>query len=225
MAAPASVTYRFNGFRVDPARRLLFAPDGEPIPLRLKVFDVLLYLVEHPGELVAKEVLLESVWPHVVVEENNLNQAISTLRQVFGETRDQHRFIVTEPGRGYRFVAKVVVMPDASDGASGASPTRDQAGDDALVATPHKTRRARRLGLVVGAVALVVSAVVYALASGSIGERPAPAIGAAIRISPVTTYTGNEFGPAVSPDGSRVAFMWNACTSMSHQSDPACRFG
>ena len=111
MTVSAPVVYRFNGFRVDPARRLMFGADGQPIPLKPKVFDTLLYLVERPGELVAKEALIEAVWPHVVVEENNLNKAISTLRAVFGETRDEHRFIVTEPGRGYRFVARVETAP------------------------------------------------------------------------------------------------------------------
>ena len=112
MAMSAQVVYRFNGFRLDPVRRLLFGADGQPIPLKPKVFDTLLYLVERPGELVNKEALIEAVWPHVVVEENNLNKAISTLRQVFGETRDEHRFIVTEPGRGYRFVASVDAVPE-----------------------------------------------------------------------------------------------------------------
>ena len=111
MTSSAQLAYRFNGFRVDPVRRLLFGADGEPIPLKPKVFDTLLYLVERPGELVDKQALLEAVWPHVVVEENNLNKAISTLRHVFGETRDEHRFIVTEPGRGYRFVASVEAVP------------------------------------------------------------------------------------------------------------------
>ena len=121
MAVSAQVVYRFNGFRVDPARRLMFGADGAPIPLKPKVFDTLLYLVERPGELVAKEALLEAVWPHVVVEENNLNKTISTLRAVFGETRDEHRFIVTEPGRGYRFVARVETVPTVT---SEAPPTR-----------------------------------------------------------------------------------------------------
>ena len=107
MTSSAQLAYRFNGFRVDPVRRLLFGADGEPIPLKPKVFDTLLYLVERAGELVDKQELLEAMWPRVVVEENNLNKTISTLRRVFGETRDEHRFIVTEPGRGYRFVATV----------------------------------------------------------------------------------------------------------------------
>jgi DNA-binding winged helix-turn-helix (wHTH) protein/dienelactone hydrolase len=111
------VTYRFNGFEVDPLRRVLFGPDGQPIPLKPRVFDTLIYLIEHRGELLEKQVLLDAIWPHVIVEENNLNQAISTLRRVFGETRGEHRFIVTEPGRGYRFVARVEVVPLESPGA------------------------------------------------------------------------------------------------------------
>ncbi|HET7607392.1 MAG TPA: transcriptional regulator, partial [Gammaproteobacteria bacterium] len=109
------VTYRFNGFRIDPIRRILFGPDERSIPLKPRVFDTLLYLVEHRGQLLGKHVLLDAIWPHVVVEENNLNQAISTLRRVFGETRDEHRFIVTEPGRGYRFVARVETVPAETD--------------------------------------------------------------------------------------------------------------
>src|SRR5262245_50651893 len=114
MTPSGQMGYRFNGFRVDPARRLLFGADGQPIPLKPKVFDVLLYLVERAGELVDKRALLEAVWPHVVVEENNLNKAISTLRQAFGESRDEHRFIVTEPGRGFRFVASVETVTAAA---------------------------------------------------------------------------------------------------------------
>ena len=50
---------------------------------------------------------MEAVWPDSIVEENNLAQAISKLRQVFGETPASHNYIVTVPGRGYRFVAQV----------------------------------------------------------------------------------------------------------------------
>ena len=68
------VTYRFSGFSADPVRRLLFGPDGEPIALKPRVFDTLLYLIEHRGELLQKQALLDAIWPHVVVEENNLNK-------------------------------------------------------------------------------------------------------------------------------------------------------
>ena len=108
-------TYEFEGFRLDAQRRILSRADGEAIPLAPKVFDTLLYLVERPGQLLDKRELLEAIWPHVVVEENNLNQAISALRRVLGETPGAHRFIVTEPGRGYRLVASVRAISPSAD--------------------------------------------------------------------------------------------------------------
>ena len=108
-------TYAFEGFRLDAQHRVLSRANGEPIPLAPKVFDTLLYLVERPGQLISKRELLEVIWPHVVVEENNLNQVVSALRRVLGETPAAHRFIVTEPGRGYRLVASVRTIPASPD--------------------------------------------------------------------------------------------------------------
>jgi DNA-binding winged helix-turn-helix (wHTH) protein len=105
--------YEFGGYRLDPLRRVLLGRDGSPVRLKPKAFDTLLYLVEHAGEAIDKSALLAGVWPNVVVEENNLNKNVSELRRVFGETPGEHRFIVTEPGRGYRFVADV--RPTALD--------------------------------------------------------------------------------------------------------------
>jgi DNA-binding winged helix-turn-helix (wHTH) protein len=103
-------TYVFDGFRVDAQHRVLSRADGEVIPVPPKTFDTLLYLVEHPGQLLDKRTLLDAIWPNVIVEENNLNQAVSALRRVLGENPAEHRFIVTEPGRGYRFVATVTEL-------------------------------------------------------------------------------------------------------------------
>src|SRR5918993_4584097 len=108
-------TYAFEGFRLDAQHRVLSRANGEPIPLAPKVFDTLLYFVERPGQLIAKRELLDAIWPHVVVEENNLNQVISGLRRVLGETAGEHRFIVTAPGHGYRFVAEVRVGSEADE--------------------------------------------------------------------------------------------------------------
>lgn len=77
------------------------------VPLTPRVFETLLYLVEHHDTVLDKERLMEAVWPDSIVEENNLTQNISTLRRVFGETPGSHHYIVTVPGRGYRFVADV----------------------------------------------------------------------------------------------------------------------
>src|SRR4249920_2877361 len=104
----AKIQYEFNNFRLDPQQRLLLSgKEGRPIPVAPKVFDTLLYFVERRGELLDKTTLMKAIWPNIVVEENSLNQNISALRRVLGESPGEHRFIVTEPGRGYRFVADV----------------------------------------------------------------------------------------------------------------------
>jgi TolB-like protein len=102
------VVYEIGEFQVDAQRRLLFlGGEPRPLPLASKAFDTLLYLIEHRDRLLDKDTLLAAIWPDVVVGENNLNQVITSLRRVLGERRDEHRFIVTVPGRGYRFVADV----------------------------------------------------------------------------------------------------------------------
>jgi DNA-binding winged helix-turn-helix (wHTH) protein/Tol biopolymer transport system component len=101
--------YVFEGFRLDAQRRVLSGPDGQPISLTPRVFDALLYFVERPGQLLTKDHLLENLWQNVVVEEHNLNKTVSELRRLLGEKPGEHKFIVTKPGRGYRFVADVSI--------------------------------------------------------------------------------------------------------------------
>ncbi len=113
--------YEFSGFCIDIQKRLLSAGgDGRLVPLSPKVFETLLYFVERRGELLDKATLMKAVWPNVIVEENSLNQNISVIRRALGETPGQHKFIVTEPGRGYRFVAdvRVVAAPSSNAGAA-----------------------------------------------------------------------------------------------------------
>lgn len=107
MAEPQVQVYEFGDFRVDTAKRLLLKRDGEPVALTAKAFDALLYLLEHRAVELKKEELMKAIWPGRVVEENNLNQIISTLRRVLGEAKGENRYIVTVPGRGYRFVAEL----------------------------------------------------------------------------------------------------------------------
>jgi DNA-binding winged helix-turn-helix (wHTH) protein/tetratricopeptide (TPR) repeat protein len=82
--------------------------EGRAVALTPKVFDTLLYMLGRAGETFSKEELMQAVWPDTIVEENNLNQNISTLRRLLGEKRGENRYIATIPGRGYRFTAPVV---------------------------------------------------------------------------------------------------------------------
>ncbi|MDQ3131195.1 MAG: winged helix-turn-helix domain-containing protein [Acidobacteriota bacterium] len=99
--------YEFGEFRVDAAKRLLARRGGEIIPLKPKVFETLLYLIQNNGKILDKDELLSAIWADTIVEENNLSQNISILRRILGENKSEHRFIVTVPGRGYKFVAEV----------------------------------------------------------------------------------------------------------------------
>src|SRR2546425_1096309 len=92
-----SSSYRFGSFELQPNERRLLA-GGEPVVLGPRAFDLLIALVERPGQLVTKEELLDCVWPKLVVEENNLQVQVSALRKILGQEA-----IATIPGRGYRF--------------------------------------------------------------------------------------------------------------------------
>jgi DNA-binding winged helix-turn-helix (wHTH) protein/TolB-like protein len=106
--------YEFNQFRLEPRRRRLLR-EAQLVPLTPKVFDTLLLLVERRGEVVTKEEVFASVWRDAAVEENNLGQAISKLRQALGEVPGENAYIATIPGRGYRFVAETRVVDERSD--------------------------------------------------------------------------------------------------------------
>nr|MDQ6905654.1 winged helix-turn-helix domain-containing protein [Chloroflexota bacterium] len=69
-ASGAARYYEFSDFQLDAAKRLLTRAGGAPVPLTPKVFETLLYLVQHPGAVLDKEQLMEAVWPDAVVEEN-----------------------------------------------------------------------------------------------------------------------------------------------------------
>jgi TolB-like protein len=99
----------FGGFRLDPVERSLVSPGGTAVQLTRRLYDTLLYMVERPGRLLEKQVLLDAVWKGAVVEENTLSRTISALRQALGERERENRFIETVSGVGYRFVQPVTI--------------------------------------------------------------------------------------------------------------------
>jgi len=106
MVSGGPTVFEFGEFRLDEARRLLFA-SGQAVRILPKAFDLLLFLIQHRDQVVTKDALLAAVWPDTFVEEANLAQNISVVRKVLGESPQDHRFIVTVPRRGYRFTAPV----------------------------------------------------------------------------------------------------------------------
>src|ERR1044071_1180001 len=106
MSRPIKHLYEFGPFHLDAHERVL-RRDGQPVALTPKVFDTLLVLVERSGHVVAKDELMQRLWPDSFVEEGNLAFNISILRKALAESGGDTQFIETVPKRGYRFTASV----------------------------------------------------------------------------------------------------------------------
>ncbi|HEY9504070.1 MAG TPA: transcriptional regulator, partial [Pyrinomonadaceae bacterium] len=106
MSHTISHFYRFGEFALDADQRVLLKGD-RPVPLRPKVFDTLLVLVERSGRIVGKEELMTQIWPDSFVEEDNLTFNIRQLRKALGDDARWPRYVETVSRRGYRFIADV----------------------------------------------------------------------------------------------------------------------
>jgi DNA-binding winged helix-turn-helix (wHTH) protein len=123
---PSELEISFGPFRLFRARRLLLK-GSEPVPVGGRAFDLLIALVERPGEVVSKSELIAEVWPETFVAEGNLKVRIAALRRALADDQAGDRYISTIIGRGYCFVAPV---------------TRSSRRD----AEPRRCRRARVRG-------------------------------------------------------------------------------
>jgi DNA-binding winged helix-turn-helix (wHTH) protein len=122
---PAATALAFGPIRVFAVQRLLIKA-GKPIQIGSRAFDILLALLERPGELVTKEELITRVWPSTYVEQANLAVQIGALRRALGDGHRGIRYIVNIPGRGYRFVAPVRIEAGVSQEPAAAGPFDDE---------------------------------------------------------------------------------------------------
>ena len=107
---------RFRSFRLDPLNQCLWRGE-QRVPITPKAFDVLRYLVEHPGRLVTQEEILEALWPKVCVNQEVVKKYILGIRKVLGDRHDEPIFIATFPRRGYQFIAEVTEEDPAAPSA------------------------------------------------------------------------------------------------------------
>ena len=113
----------FQSFRLDASNHCLWHAD-ERVSLPPKAFDVLRYLVEHPGRLVTQDEILEALWPETYVNPEVVKKYILGIRKVLGDRADEPEFIETLPRRGYQFVAQVSDESRTPTSDSGADTTR-----------------------------------------------------------------------------------------------------
>jgi DNA-binding winged helix-turn-helix (wHTH) protein/tetratricopeptide (TPR) repeat protein len=116
----AGGVFRFDDFTLDIRRHLLLR-GGVAVQLTPKQLEMLGYLVRNSGRVVDKDELLKALWPESFVEESNLSQNVFWLRKALssgGLDDTKQRYIVTIPGKGYRFIAQVTVVDEPAVGES-----------------------------------------------------------------------------------------------------------
>src|SRR5262249_34194547 len=115
-----------------------------------KALELLLALVENRERVLEKSELMERIWPDSFVEETNLTQNISTLRKALGESPQQHQYIITVPGRGYRFVAEITTGADDQADLLTRKLTRSRVIVDEITETAHTKGASRHPKLLAG---------------------------------------------------------------------------
>lgn len=108
---------RFGPFELSIGERVL-RRDGRVLPLGNRALDILTYLAGRPGEVIAKQELMDHVWSDVIVEEGSLRVQMAAIRKVLGDGQFGNRYIANIKGRGYSFVGTIVRLEDGKNGGS-----------------------------------------------------------------------------------------------------------
>src|SRR4030095_14587445 len=213
---PTTHFYAFDSFVVGAGKSVVLR-DEHSVPLTPKAFEILLVLVRNPGRVLSKEELMEQVWPDAFVDENNLPRNISSLRKALGEGPAEHKYIVTLPGQGYRFVAEVREL-EPPRGAPSRSLLESVASESAktepaiavheevVSSLPDKARPHRISFLVVASVCLALALTIgayFLFQQWSHSRQPTPP---QRKLWQLTFEPGLESEPSWSPDGHFVAY-------------------
>jgi DNA-binding winged helix-turn-helix (wHTH) protein/Tol biopolymer transport system component len=201
MGLETNTLYRFEGFEMDPGNRV-FALEGKPIAVPSRAFDLLLYMVSNSERLLTKEELMKAVWGETIVEESNLTQSVFLLRKALSaHPSTENKLIVTVPGRGYRFTAKVDRIAPPANGAK--HPPEE--APIQLQPAPKRTRPDRWRWYSLGAFIAAAAIAALILFPGSPRVQGNKLIAQPHRVTanaaenPVITY-------AISPNGKYLAY-------------------
>jgi Tol biopolymer transport system component/DNA-binding winged helix-turn-helix (wHTH) protein len=213
--------YKFDSFVLDSMNRRLMKHE-ELVPLPSRSFDLLLVLLQNSGRLMGKDELMNAVWQDATVEEANLAVNISALRKALGEVSNERRYIITVPGRGYKFLADVIrsmEKPNACLPDEVGKPTIDEealAEVETIAEAPKVqvvsdaagvSKQRRIYGSLIVVIVLLVSTLILFFSFRDNYKQHAS--GLPMKVSPFTSMQGIEMEPAFSPDNKQVAFVRN----------------
>lgn len=219
-----SSIWTFGPFEFNPSTYRL-RRDGVDVPLEPKAFEVLRLLVEHAPAVVDKAVLFDVVWHDVAVTDNALTRVVAQLRKALDDDAKNPRYIETVATRGYRLVVDVrtgvAAAPRGRPAASQVdTPERPASSPPPVVQSgevAHRTPRGWRLAVGIAAIFAMAGAVlVFAMkrvvlrspAATAVRVERGPSVAQVARVHPaqVTTGGGLDGHPALSSDGSTLAF-------------------
>jgi Tol biopolymer transport system component/DNA-binding winged helix-turn-helix (wHTH) protein len=204
---------------------------GQPVRLARIPMELLLLLVEQPGQLVTREQIAERIWGKAVFLDidNGINAVIRRIRLILEDDPEQPRFILTVVGRGYRFIATVeesAPLPPSLSPEEAQPPERHS--EKTLSPGPvvedlqqfvepgqrnqNAARIVWRIGIPAGSAILLIA---VGLLFPSVNRRllPPQFPSESTEVVPLTSLPGQEISPSFSPDGSQVAFGWDGETN------------
>lgn len=190
--------YDFGEFRLDAGERLL-RRNGDLVSLPPKVFETLLLLVTHHGQILSKREILDKIWPDTFVEEGNLTQNIYVLRKTLGKASDEREWIETLPRKGYVFAGEVA----SEEPERFTSPSKTQIDRTVI---PVVASQIRRLQIVIAlAVLVTITAAAYLVYYWS-NYRVETTVAAREIALKKLTFSGDVEFPVIAPDGSSFAY-------------------
>ena len=157
--------YRFDDFIVD-SQNFSVSKNGSAVTLTPRAFDVLTFLVKHPGQVVEKRQLFDEVWGEAFVTDNALTKIIKDLRHALNDSADHPRYIETVPKRGYRFIGNLETA---------SAPARAETVTEPVVMTPPPSRASAKpwiVSLVVVIILGVAGGLWFAFTSRTITGQP-----------------------------------------------------
>ena len=221
MATPANSdrTWRFGVFEVD-TRREELRRSGAPVKMREQSFRILVYLLEHPGEIVTREELRQVLWPSdtFVDFDHSLNTAVMKLREALGDSTGTPLYIETIPKRGYRFIAPLSQPAESPTKTVSAAAQALEPVDSAPSNTEISDPRRARPSLLHHPVLLpLVLLLLFSIAVIGFLLMRRPTVFRAsganerelLRTVPITSAAGDAISPVFSPDGREIAFVWD----------------